>query len=57
MFNIGCGRQITINQLVDMINEIMGMDIKPIYSDTRQGDVKHSLSDISKAKSFGYEQM
>ena len=55
MFNIGCGRQITINQLVDMINEIIGVDIKPIYSDTRPGDVKHSLSDISKAKSFGYE--
>ena len=55
VFNIGCGRQITINQLVDMINEIIGVDIKPIYSDTRPGDVKHSLSDISKAKSFGYE--
>jgi UDP-glucose 4-epimerase len=53
-FNIACGRRITINQLVSNINEILGKDIKPIYADPRSGDIKHSLADISKAKSFGY---
>lgn len=54
IFNIACGRRITINQLVDMINEILGKDIEPIYSNSRPGDIKHSLADISKASTFGY---
>lgn len=54
VFNIACGRQITINQLVKMINEILGKDIKPIFVKPRSGDIKHSLADISKAQTFGY---
>lgn len=55
IFNIACGRRITINQLVDILNEILGKGIKPVYAEPRPGDIKHSLADISKAKSFGYE--
>ncbi len=55
VFNIACGRRITINKLVDMINEILGKDVKPVYVASRAGDIKHSLADISRAKSFGYE--
>jgi len=55
VYNIACGRQITVNQLVEMINEIMGKNIEPVYSKSRPGDIKHSLADISKAKAFGYE--
>jgi nucleoside-diphosphate-sugar epimerase len=33
-----------------MINEILGKNIKPIYTDPRPGDVKHSLADITAAK-------
>lgn len=55
VFNIACGRRITINQLIDMINEILGKDVEPIYSEPRSGDIKHSLADISKASMFGYE--
>ena len=29
-------------------------NIKPIYAETRPGDIKHSLADISKAKILGY---
>ncbi len=54
VFNIACGRRITVNQLVDYINKILGKDIKPVYLDPRVGDIKHSLADISRAKSFGY---
>lgn len=54
-FNIGLGKSTTINQLVDMINEILGKDVKPIYANERSGDIKHSLADISKAKSLGYD--
>jgi UDP-glucose 4-epimerase len=54
VFNIACGRRITINELVIYINEILGKDIMPKYVNPRLGDIKHSLADISKARSFGY---
>lgn len=53
-FNIACGRSIRINELVALINEIMGTAIEPKYLAPRPGDVKHSLADITKAHSFGY---
>ncbi|MDW5549230.1 SDR family oxidoreductase [Methanosarcina sp.] len=54
VFNIACGRRITINQLADYINEILGKEIKPVHAEPRPGDIKHSLADISRAKEFGY---
>ena len=54
-FNIGLGKSTTINQLVEMINEIIGKDVKPVYEKERPGDIKYSLADISKAKALGYD--
>lgn len=54
VYNIACGRRITINELVGHINNILGKDVKPTYIDARPGDIKHSLADINKAKGFGY---
>ncbi len=55
VFNIACGRKIILNDLISMINELLGKKIEPKYVDPRPGDIKHSLADISKAKSFGYD--
>lgn len=53
-YNIGLGRSTTINHLFEIIKEIMHKDIKPIYKDERPGEIKHSVADISEAKSIGY---
>nr|WP_319372590.1 SDR family oxidoreductase [uncultured Methanobacterium sp.] len=53
-FNIATGTSTTINQLVDIINEVLGKDMDPIYEEPRQGDVKHSLAEVSKAKLLGF---
>lgn len=53
-FNIACGRKIVLNDLVFMLNDIIGKEIESVYIDPRPGDIKHSLADISKAKSLGY---
>jgi len=56
VFNIACGKRVTVNELVESINEILGTDIKPVYAEPRRGDVKHSLANIGKAQQFlGYE--
>lgn len=55
VFNISRGESIKINQLVELIIELVGDNIKPIHQEPRPGDIKHSLADISKAKTFGYK--
>lgn len=54
IFNIAHGKSTTINQLFDIINEFMGTGAEPVYMDPRPGDVKHSLADISRANSIGF---
>jgi UDP-N-acetylglucosamine/UDP-N-acetyl-alpha-D-glucosaminouronate 4-epimerase len=45
----------TLNQLVGLINEIIGKDLKPVYGDPRPGDIKHSFADIELfSKHTGY---
>jgi len=50
VLNIACGEAVTVNEIIDMINELLGKNIKPIYTDPRPGDVKHSLADIYLAE-------
>ena len=53
-FNIATGKSTTVNQLVDIINQVLGKDTEPIYEEPRPGDVKHSLAEVSKSKSLGF---
>jgi UDP-glucose 4-epimerase len=55
IFNIGHGESITVNRLAELILELTGSDFEPIHQEARPGEVRHSLADISKARSFGYE--
>ena len=50
--NAACGVRTSVNQLYFKLCEIMGKNIKPLYSPPRAGDVKHSLADISRAKNL-----
>ncbi|MCJ7579118.1 MAG: SDR family oxidoreductase [Candidatus Aminicenantes bacterium] len=49
-FNIACGARITVNDLISEIKTILGKEIPSNFSDPRQGDVRHSHADISKAQ-------
>ena len=56
VFNIGCGGQYTLNELIIIINKGLGTDIKPNYGPNRPGDIPHSNADISKAQNMlGYD--
>ena len=48
--NIACGKRISLNQLLNVLKEILGSKLSPIYQEPRKGDVKHSLADIRKGK-------
>jgi len=54
--NVACGEAVTVNAIIDMINRLLGKNVKPIYAPARAGDVKHSLADITAArKLIGFE--
>ncbi len=56
VINIACGQAVTVNEIIGMINDSLGKNIKPTYEPTRPGDVKHSLADITRAKQvIGFE--
>lgn len=56
VFNIACGESISLNELVEIINQELGSNIKPVYQEARLGDIKLSKANISKAKEIiGYE--
>src|SRR5439155_15086317 len=48
--NIACGKRITLLELVDKINDLLGTKLKPVFEPERPGDVKHSLADIGQAE-------
>ena len=50
VFNIACGKSVTINELVQRLNGILQIGIEPTYQSPRKGDVRHSLADISQAQ-------
>lgn len=52
VFNIGSGMNLTVNRLAALIQDIFKISVKIKYSPPRKGEVKHSLSDISRAKSM-----
>jgi UDP-glucose 4-epimerase len=55
VFNLACGERFTLNQMVQNLSEIMGIAPQIEYLEGRTGDVKHSLADITKARTIlGY---
>lgn len=55
VFNVACGGQFTLNELLDEMRKIMGVDIKANYAPPRAGDIKDSFADVSKLGKYGYK--
>ncbi|MBP6334351.1 MAG: SDR family oxidoreductase [Bacteroidia bacterium] len=55
VYNVAVGDRITINQVYRHIAGLIKSDLKPIHRETRAGDIRDSLADISKAAAMlGY---
>src|SRR5262245_982804 len=53
--NVACGTRISLNELLRVMNTIVGTNIQAIYNEPRAGDVRDSQADISKARQLlGY---
>ena len=54
--NIASSHPITVLQLVQSLNKILGKNLKPILAPIRTGDIKHSYADITLARRYlGYK--
>jgi nucleoside-diphosphate-sugar epimerase len=55
VYNIACGRRITVNRLVGELEELMGAEARLVYAEERPGEVRDSLADIGRARAeLGY---
>jgi nucleoside-diphosphate-sugar epimerase len=53
--NVATGGRISLNDLLRVMNHIVGTQIEPIYKEERAGDVRDSQADVTKAKTLlGY---
>lgn len=58
MFNVATGRRVTLNETFKVLQNLIGYKGQPKYGPEREGDVKHSLADISKAEAgLGYKPL
>ncbi len=55
VYNVACGEQLSLNELVAILSEHLGVEIPSTYRAERPGDIKASLADIGKAQNLlGY---
>jgi UDP-glucose 4-epimerase len=56
VFNIASGSPVSIEELAHLMISISGVNVSPIYSSPRPGDIDKSWADITKAKEvLGFE--
>jgi UDP-glucose 4-epimerase len=55
-YNIGGGSRITLNEVIDLIRVITGLDCEARYEGVQKGDVRHTSADTTKAETaLGYK--
>jgi UDP-glucose 4-epimerase len=56
VLNVGSGRRVTINHIIDILKHLLNSNIESKYIDSMKGDARDTLANIDKAKSMiGYE--
>lgn len=51
VYNIGGGSRISVNKVLELLEDLSGKKIKVVYNEKQKGDVTHTYADTSKAKS------
>jgi UDP-N-acetylglucosamine/UDP-N-acetylgalactosamine 4-epimerase len=56
VYNIAVGENFSVNYLYEAIRELLGLPHEATYRQEREGDIRNSLADISKARQLlGYD--
>jgi UDP-N-acetylglucosamine/UDP-N-acetyl-alpha-D-glucosaminouronate 4-epimerase len=55
MMNVATGGRISLNELLRVMNQLLGTNLQAIYKEPRAGDVRDSQADITRARTLlGY---
>jgi UDP-glucose 4-epimerase len=55
VYNIGTGKAVTLLDVIQHLNQLLGTNLTAQHTDPRPGDVRHSRADISRAeRDLGY---
>ena len=58
VFNVGCGERVSLLEIIAKLETILGRRLAREHRPLRQGDVPHTLADVSKAKRLlGYSPL
>lgn len=55
IINIASGKKLSINQLYKIIKRTLNSNLEPKYLPTRQGDIKHSLADVTNMEKINFK--
>jgi UDP-N-acetylglucosamine/UDP-N-acetyl-alpha-D-glucosaminouronate 4-epimerase len=56
VFNVGTGARISLNRTLELFRRLSGKDLQARYDPLREGDIRDSQADISRARELlGYE--
>lgn len=50
VFNIATSVRVTVKELADLLNSLLGLSLSPVYAGPRTGDIHESYADISQAE-------
>ena len=50
ILNVGTGTALKIRDLAQMMIKIFDLDLEPVFTEPRRGDIVNSLADISRLK-------
>ncbi len=57
VYNVACGTEISLNEVIRLLTNISKKEIQPVYSHSRKGDILHSKASIEKIRKIGYEPL
>ena len=60
VFNVACGKSVTLNELLSLIAANFAPDrtVQPVHEPAREGDIRHSSSSIERAaRILGYRPL
>jgi nucleoside-diphosphate-sugar epimerase len=50
VFNVGCGARVSLLEIIDRLETMIGRPLERRHTPTRSGDVRHTLADVSRAR-------
>ena len=56
IINIGCGEDVTIRELAELICNVVGFDGQLVWDKTKPDGVPRKLLDVTKIRTFGWKQ-